>query len=111
MAVAAERSHHQPHSAPSKESHATTAPNDVDLAVRTQLEYYGAARYDLAEQFVADDDLDHEAPPGTPPGPEGSNAVLGRLREVGGVPAQRQFCARLGPSLGGQAVPRTYAIA
>jgi predicted ester cyclase len=54
----------------------TTATSNVELAVRTQLEYFGAGRYDLAEQFVTDDYVDHEAPPGTPPGPEGSNAVL-----------------------------------
>lgn len=54
----------------------TTATSNVELAVRTQLEYFGAGRYDLAEQFVTDDYVDHEAPRGTPPGPEGSNAVL-----------------------------------
>jgi steroid delta-isomerase-like uncharacterized protein len=60
----------------------TTATNNVELAVRTQLEYYAAGRYDLAEQFVTDDYVDHEAPPGTPPGPEGANAVLRWLRDA-----------------------------
>lgn len=57
----------------------STSPN-VDLAVRTQLDYYGAGRYDLAEHFVTADFVDHEAPPGTPAGPEGANAVLRWLR-------------------------------
>ena len=58
----------------------TTATDNIDLAVRTQLDYYGAGRYDLAEEFVSADYLDHEAPPGTPPGPDGANAVLRWLR-------------------------------
>lgn len=60
---------------------ATTTSN-VELAVQVQLEYYATGRYDLAEQFVTDDYVDHEAPPGTPPGPEGSNAVLRWLRSA-----------------------------
>ena len=58
---------------------AVTSSN-VDIAVRTQVDYYGAGRYDLAGQMVTGDYLDHEAPPGTPPGPEGANAVLRWLR-------------------------------
>ena len=54
---------------------ATTSAN-VDAAVRTQLEYCGAGSYDLAERFVTADYVDHEAPPGTPGGPDGANAVL-----------------------------------
>lgn len=58
----------------------TTTTTNVDAAVRTQLEYYGAGRYDLADQCVTADYVDHEAPPGTPCGPEGANAVLRWLR-------------------------------
>jgi predicted ester cyclase len=54
--------------------------NNLDLAVRTQVEYFGTGREDLAERFVTADYLDHEAPPGTPPGPQGANAVLRWLR-------------------------------
>ena len=54
----------------------------IDAVVRTQLEYYGAGRYDLAEEVVTDDYLDHEAPPGTPRGPEGANRVLRWLRDA-----------------------------
>jgi predicted ester cyclase len=53
---------------------------NVEVAVRTQLEYYGTGRYDLAEHAVTADFVDHEAPPGTPVGPEGANAVLRWLR-------------------------------
>lgn len=53
---------------------------NIDVAVRTQLEYYGTGRYDLADQAVTPDFVDHEAPPGTPVGPEGANAVLRWLR-------------------------------
>ena len=58
----------------------TTVASNVDVAVRAQLDYYGAGRYDLAEQMVTADYVDHEAPPGTPSGPEGANAVLDWLR-------------------------------
>ena len=58
----------------------TTIPSNVEMAVRMQLEYFGAGRYDLAEQVVTADFVDHEAPPGTPAGPEGANAVLRWLR-------------------------------
>ena len=58
----------------------TTTTSNVDIAVRMQLEYFGAGRYDLAAQMVTPDCVDHEAPPGTPPGPEGANAVLRWLR-------------------------------
>lgn len=58
---------------------ATTTTN-LDTALRTQLDYYGAGRYDLAEELVTPDYIDHEAPPGTPAGPEGANAVLRWLR-------------------------------
>jgi predicted ester cyclase len=58
----------------------TTTSANVDAAVRTQLEYYGAGRYDLAERFVTADYVDHEAPPGTPGGPAGANALLRWLR-------------------------------
>lgn len=54
--------------------------SNVDVALRTQLEYYGQGRYDLAEEVVTADYVDHEAPPGTPTGPEGANAVLSWLR-------------------------------
>ncbi len=57
-----------------------TRTDNVDVAVRLQLDYYGAGRYDLAEQAVTPDFVDHEAPPGTPRGPEGANAVLRWLR-------------------------------
>jgi predicted ester cyclase len=57
-----------------------TANSNIDVATRVQLEYYGTGRYDLAEQAVTADYVDHEAPPGTPPGPEGANAVLRWLR-------------------------------
>src|ERR1700744_5362693 len=58
----------------------TAATTNVDIAVRTQLDYFGAGRYDLAWQMVTPDYVDHEAPPGTPTGPEGANAVLRWLR-------------------------------
>ena len=57
---------------------ATTS--NVDIALRAQLEYYGQGRYELAEQVVTADYVDHEAPPGTPAGPDGANAVLRWLR-------------------------------
>ena len=57
----------------------TLTPN-IDVAKRVQLDYYGSGRYDLAEQAVTPDYVDHEAPPGTPLGPEGANAVLRWLR-------------------------------
>jgi predicted ester cyclase len=58
----------------------STPTHSVELAKRVQLDYYGSGRYDLAEQSVTPDYVDHEAPPGTPPGPEGANAVLRWLR-------------------------------
>ena len=72
----------------------TTVASNVDVAVRAQLDYYGAGRYDLAEQMVTADYVDHEAPPGTPSGPEGANAVLGWLRGAFNDLASRE---RLGP--------------
>ena len=54
--------------------------SNVDIAVRTQLDYHGQGRYDLAEDVVTADYVDHEAPSGTPAGPEGANAVLRWLR-------------------------------
>lgn len=62
----------------------TMTGSNVEIAVRMQVEYYGTGRYDLAGQFVTPDCLDHEAPPGTPPGPEGANAVLRWLRSAFG---------------------------
>ena len=59
-------------------SHTTT--RNVDVALRTQLDYYGQGRYDLADEVVTPGYVDHEAPPGTPAGPEGANAVLRWLR-------------------------------
>ena len=58
----------------------TTLTDNVDAAVRVQLEYFGTGSYKLADQVVTPDFVDHEAPPGTPPGPEGANAVLRWLR-------------------------------
>lgn len=58
----------------------TATTTNVDIAVRTQLDYFGAGRYNLAGHFVTPDYVDHEAPPGTPPGPEGANVVLRWLR-------------------------------
>ena len=58
----------------------TAMTGNVDIAVRTQVDYFGAGRYDLAGQMVTPDYVDHEAPPGTPPGPEGANMVLRWLR-------------------------------
>ncbi len=58
----------------------TAMTGNVDIAVRTQVDYFGAGRYDLAGHFLTPDYVDHEAPPGTPPGPEGANAVLSWLR-------------------------------
>lgn len=58
----------------------STTTSNVDLALRTQLDYFGQGRYDLAEEVVSPDYVDHEAPPGTPAGPEGANAVLRWLR-------------------------------
>ena len=58
----------------------TAMTGNVGIAVRTQVDYFGAGRYDLAGHFVTPDYVDHEAPPGTPPGPEGANAVLRWLR-------------------------------
>jgi len=58
---------------------ATTSAT-VDAAARTQLEYYGGGSYDLAERFVTADYIDREAPPGTPRGSDGANAVLRWLR-------------------------------
>jgi hypothetical protein len=40
--------------------------SNVEVALRTQLDYYGQGRYDLAEEVVTVDYVDHEAPPGTP---------------------------------------------
>ena len=56
------------------------ATSNIDIALRAQLDYYGEGRYELAEQAVTADYVDHEAPPGTPSGPEGANAVLRWLR-------------------------------
>lgn len=53
---------------------------NLDVAARCQLDYYGQGRYDLADQVVTADYIDHEAPPGTPAGPDGANAVLRWLR-------------------------------
>lgn len=58
----------------------STVASNLDVALRTQLEYYGQGRYDLAEEVVTADYIDHEAPPGTPAGPQGANAVLRWLR-------------------------------
>ena len=58
----------------------STTTTNVDVALRTQLDYYGQGRYDLADEVVTADYIDHEAPPGTPAGPEGANAVLRWLR-------------------------------
>lgn len=58
----------------------STLNSNIDVALRTQLEYYGQGRYDLAEEVVTADYVDHEAPPGTPLGPEGANDVLRWLR-------------------------------
>jgi predicted ester cyclase len=58
----------------------TTTTSSLEAARRVQLDYYGGGRYDLAEQSVTPDYVDHEAPPGTPTGPEGANAVLRWLR-------------------------------
>lgn len=58
----------------------TAMTGTVDIAVRTQVDYFGAGRYDLAGQMVTPDYVDHEAPPGTPPGPDGANVVLRWLR-------------------------------
>jgi predicted ester cyclase len=54
--------------------------SSAEVARRAQIDYFGAARYDLAEAVVTPDYVDHEAPPGTPTGPEGANAVLRWLR-------------------------------
>jgi predicted ester cyclase len=59
---------------------ASTISTNIDVATRVQLDYYGQGRFDLAEESVTQDFVDHEAPPGTPPGPEGANAVLRWLR-------------------------------
>ena len=58
----------------------STATSNVAVALSTQLEYYGEGRYELAEELVSADYVDHEAPPGTPAGPEGATAVLRWLR-------------------------------
>ena len=58
----------------------TATCSNVDIAVRMQVDYFGAGRYDLAAQMVTPDFVDHEAPPGTPPGPEGATAVMRWLR-------------------------------
>jgi predicted ester cyclase len=58
----------------------STISTNIEAAARTQVDYYGGGRYDLAEEAVTADYLDHEAPPGTPRGPEGANAVLRWLR-------------------------------
>ena len=63
-------------------SSTTTPTTSVDVAARCQLDYYGHGRYELAEQFVTMDYIDHEAPPGTPVGPDGANAVLRWLRDA-----------------------------
>src|ERR1700744_3730978 len=57
-----------------------SSTTNIDAAARAQLDYFGAGRYDLAEESVTADYVDHEAPPGTPPGPEGANAMLRWLR-------------------------------
>ena len=58
----------------------STVTRNVDVALSTQLDLYGQGRYELAEELVTADYVDHEAPPGTPAGPEGANAVLRWLR-------------------------------
>jgi steroid delta-isomerase-like uncharacterized protein len=58
----------------------STVTSNIDVAIQVQLEYYGRGRYELADQSVTADYVDHEAPPGTPVGPEGANAVLRWLR-------------------------------
>lgn len=58
----------------------STFTSNVEVALRTQLEYYGEGRYELADEVVSADYVDHEAPPGTPAGPEGANTVLRWLR-------------------------------
>lgn len=60
----------------------STFPQSVDLVSRAMLDYYGQGRYDLAEELVALDYVDHEAPAGTPAGPDGANAVLRWLRSA-----------------------------
>ena len=60
--------------------------SNIDAALRAQLEYYGDGRYELAEQAVTASYVDHEAPPGTPPGPEG------RTRCCGGYAAASTTC-------------------
>ena len=57
-----------------------SSTTNIDAAARVQLDYYGGGRYDLAAESVTADYIDHEAPPGTPTGPEGANAVLRWLR-------------------------------
>ncbi len=58
---------------------ATTGAN-VEAAARTQLEYDRGGSCDLAERFVTAYNIDHEAPAGTPGGPDGANAVPRWLR-------------------------------
>jgi predicted ester cyclase len=58
----------------------TAATGNIDIALRAQLEFYGEGRDELAEQIVTADYVDHEAPPGSPPGPDGAKAVLRWLR-------------------------------
>ena len=58
----------------------STTTNNVAVALSAQLDYFGQGRYELAEELVTADYVDHEAPPGTPAGPEGANTVLRWLR-------------------------------
>jgi len=56
--------------------------SNIDVALYAQLEFYGEGRYELAEQVVTPEYIDHEAPPGTPSGPDGATAVLRWLRSA-----------------------------
>ena len=58
----------------------STTTSNVAVALSTQLDYYGQGRYELAQELLTAEYVDHEAPPGTPAGPEGANAVLRWLR-------------------------------
>jgi predicted ester cyclase len=53
-----------------------------ELCVRAQKEIFEAGNLDLADEIVAPDFVDHEAPPGTPRGPEAVKRVAAWLRSA-----------------------------
>ena len=53
---------------------------DKQLCVRINQEVFGQGRIELADELLAPDFLEHEAPPGTPRGPEAVRRTVKWLR-------------------------------